>query len=70
MKKEVENMLCVISFIFILIVAAQLEADSITIGQALFYGIYGLIMFYHTSHELADCENDEKNKKRKEIKNK
>lgn len=42
-------MLCVISLIFIFIIVGQLEADSISIGQALLYGAYGLLIFYHTS---------------------
>ena len=41
-------MLALISFIFIFVVVAQLESDSITMGQAIFYGAYGLLMFYHT----------------------
>ena len=42
-------MLCVISLIFVLIIVGQLEADSISIGQALIYTSYGILMFYHTS---------------------
>ena len=42
-------MLCVISFIFIFVIVAQLEGGSITATQAIFYGAYGLLMFYHTS---------------------
>ena len=42
-------MLCVISFIFIFVIVAQLEGGSITTTQAIFYGAYGLLMFYHTS---------------------
>lgn len=42
-------MLCVISFIFIFLIIGALEADSITVGQALIYGAYGILMFYHTS---------------------
>lgn len=42
-------MLCVISLIFVLIIIGQLEADSISIGQALIYASYGILMFYHTS---------------------
>lgn len=36
-------MLCVISFIFIFVVIAQTETGDITSGQALFYGLYGLL---------------------------
>lgn len=42
-------MLCFISFIFVFVIVAQLESNTITIGQAIFYGTYGLLMFYHTS---------------------
>lgn len=55
-------MLCFLSFIFIFIVVAQLEADTITVGQAIFYGAYGLLMFYHTSKPYW-TENQEKNQK-------
>ena len=54
-------MLCFISFIFILVIVAQLESGSITAGQAIFYGAYGLLMFYHTSKPYW-TENQEKNK--------
>jgi len=37
-------MLCFISFIFVFVIVAQLESNTITIGQAIFYGAYG-----HTS---------------------
>lgn len=42
-------MLCIISFIFIFVIVAELESGSITTGQAIFYSLYGLLMFYHTS---------------------
>lgn len=42
-------MLCAISLIFIASIISSLEADAITVGQAIFYSAYGLIMFYHTS---------------------
>ena len=42
-------MLCIISFIFIFLVVAQLEAGSISIVQALLFGIYGLIVCNYTS---------------------
>ncbi len=42
-------MLCVISLIFIFTIVGALEADAITIGQAVWFGIYGVLMFYHTS---------------------
>ena len=42
-------MLCFISFIFVFVIVAQFESNTITIGQAIFYGAYGLLMFYHTS---------------------
>lgn len=42
-------MLCVLSLIFILLIAGALEADYITVGQAIIAGAYGLIMFYKTS---------------------
>lgn len=42
-------MLCVISLIFIFLIVGALEAESITIGQAILYGAYGILMFYHTS---------------------
>ena len=50
-------MLCVISFIFVFIVVAQLEGGDITFGQAIFYGFYGLLMFYHTSKKYWKYEN-------------
>lgn len=55
-------MLCIISFIFIFIIIAQLENGDITKGQAIFYGIYGLLMFYHTSKPYW-TENYEKNQR-------
>lgn len=42
-------MLAMISLIFLLIVIGQLEADMISNSQAIIYGAYGLLMFYHTS---------------------
>ncbi len=42
-------MLCLISLIFIFIIFGQLEADTISVGQALIYASYGLLMFYQTS---------------------
>ena len=53
-------MLCVISFIFILSVVGSLEADTITIGQAIWYGFYGLLMFYHTSKKYWFYEESTK----------
>lgn len=55
-------MLCFLSFIFIFVVVAQLDADVITVGQAMFYGAYGLLMFYHTSKPYW-TENQEKKQK-------
>ena len=49
-------MFCVISFIFILLVVGQLESGSITTTQAIFYGAYGLLMFYHTSKPYWNYE--------------
>lgn len=53
-------MLCVISFIFILSVVGSLEADTITMGQAIWYGFYGLLMFYHTSKKYWFYEEQKK----------
>ena len=58
-------MLCVISFIFVFLVVAQLESGSITVGQAIFYGAYGLLMFYHTSKPYWNYEEYKKNQKNK-----
>lgn len=58
-------MLCVISFIFIFSIVGALEADSITVGQAIWYGAYGLLMFYHTSKPYWNYEEYEKSKKRR-----
>lgn len=55
-------MLCVISLIFLFIVIAQLEIGSIGFGQAIFYGGYGLLMFYYTSIPYW-TENQKKGKK-------
>ena len=55
-------MLTIISLIFVLIVIGQLEADMISNSQALIYGAYGLIMFYHTSKKYWNYE-ESKNKK-------
>ena len=57
-------MLCLISFIFLLSVVGSLEADTITFGQAIWYGAYGLLMFYHTSKKYWDYEEYQKTKKR------
>ncbi len=58
-------MFCVISFIFIFVIVAQLEGGSITVGQAIFYGFYGLLMFYYTSKPYWNYEEYEKNRKNK-----
>ena len=55
-------MLCFISFIFIFVIVAQLESNIITVGQAIWYGFYGLLMFYHTSKKYWVYEQS-KNKK-------
>lgn len=57
-------MLCVISFIFMFVVIAQTECGSLTSGQALFYGLYGLLMLHHTSKRYWDYDKyiKEKNK--------
>lgn len=66
-------MLCFISFLFVFIVVCQLEADTITLGQAILYGAYGLLMFWHTSKKYRTlkkkrrvqrkCRNGTKNGK-------
>ena len=56
-------MLCVISFIFVFVIVAQLESGDITIGQAIFYGFYGLLMFYNTSKKYLDYSNYTEKKK-------
>lgn len=53
-------MLCAISLIFIASIISSLEADTITEVQAIFYSIYGLAMFYHTSKPYW---SENKNKK-------
>ena len=58
-------MFCAISFIFILLVVGQLESGSITTTQAIFYGAYGLLMFYYTSKPYWNYEEYEKNQKNK-----
>lgn len=50
-------MLAVISLIFVFVIVAQLESGDITIGQTIFYGFYGLCMFYHTSKKYWKYEN-------------
>ena len=57
-------MLCVISFIFIFVVISQTETGGLTSGQALFYGLYGLLMLHHTSRKYWDYDKyiKEKNK--------
>lgn len=42
-------MLCFLSFMYGIILIAMLEAEMISFGQAIFFGIYIMIMFYHTS---------------------
>lgn len=42
-------MLCIVSLIFLFIVMAQLETGNLGFGQAIFYGGYGVLMFYYTS---------------------
>ncbi len=56
-------MLCVISFIFVFVIVAQLEGGDITFGQAIFYGFYGLLMFYHTSKKYWNYEEPKRMKK-------
>ena len=58
-------MLAITSFIFLFVVVAQLEAGDITSGQAIFYSIYGLIMFYHTSKKYWNYTENTKNIKKK-----
>ncbi len=53
-------MLCAISLIFIASIISSLEANTITEVQAIFYSIYGLVMFYYTSEPYWS-----ENKKRK-----
>lgn len=55
-------MLATISFIFIFTIVTSLEAETITLGQAILWGMYGCLMFYHTSKSYWS-ENQEKNKK-------
>lgn len=50
-------MYCVLSFIFILIIAIQLNNDSIGIFQFILYTSFGLVMFYHTSKPYWEIEN-------------
>lgn len=42
-------MLCAISLIFIFTVVGAYEVNTITTAQAIWFFMYGLIMFYHTS---------------------
>lgn len=58
-------MLSVISFIFIFVVISQTEIGDLTSGQALFYGLYWLLMLHHTSKKYWDYDKyiKEKNKK-------
>lgn len=59
-------MLCFISFIFVLCVHSALEAEAITLGQAIFGQIYGLLMLYYTSKPYwsnADEERRDNNAK-------
>lgn len=56
-------MLCFVSFIFVLCVHSALEAESITIGQAIFCELYGLLMFYHTSKPYWSIPGDERRNK-------
>lgn len=55
-------MLCIISFIYIFTVVSQLETDKITVGQFIFYALYGLLMFFHTSQPYW---TENRNKRRK-----
>lgn len=56
-------MLCFISFIFVLCVHSASEAEAITLGQAIFCEIYGLLMFYHTSKPYWTNSEDERRNK-------
>lgn len=56
-------MLCAISLIFIASIISSLEADTITEVQAIFYSIYGLVIFYHTSKPYWS-ENNKKKRRR------
>lgn len=53
-------MLCFASFIFILVINAALEAGTITLGQAIFCEIYGLLMFHYTSKPYWTNSEDER----------
>ena len=56
-------MLCFISFIFLLSIVAAIEAETITTLQAMWYGTYGLLMFYHTSKPYWIENQNNKNQK-------
>lgn len=58
-------MLCLISFIFIFIILMQYANGQITILQYVLYGVYGLLMFYHTSKPYWDYEEYQKNKNKR-----
>ncbi len=58
-------MLAFISFLFVFCIAGQIETGTITTGQAIFYGGYGLLMFYHTSKPYwTENIEHEKNQKK------
>ena len=40
--------MCLISFIFIFIIAGAIEGDKLTIGQAIVPLLYGMIMFIYS----------------------
>lgn len=56
-------MLCIISFIFLFVIVSQLEAGDIALGQAIFYSIYGIIMFYYTSKPFWNYDKHTKNRR-------
>lgn len=55
-------MFCLISFIFIFLIVSQLETGTISYMQAIIYGSYGLLMFYHTSKPYWYYKNKGKHK--------
>jgi len=57
-------MLCIISYTFLFIVIAQSEAGTIGSFQTILYGIYGLIMAYHTGKKYWDYDEYEKNRRK------
>ena len=59
-------MLCVISFLMIFITIIQLESGDITNWQAALYGLYSLLMFYHTSKPYWNYEETKNIKKKGE----